>query len=105
MRAPDGTGLERFLEVMSRERYEPHAQRVENLLPPLYYAGDDVLMMTTMATNINTFVDESIARFIVGDISIETGWASYLSTLRGLGIDRYLQIIQTTLDASPFGRR
>ena len=105
MRAADGTGLERFLETMSRERYEPYAQKVENILPPLYYSGDNVLEMTTMITNINTYVEESIAKFVVGDLNIDTGWAAYLQNLRNLGVDRYLQIIQSTYDASAFAKK
>ena len=104
-RASDGSGLERFLEQMSRQNYEPFAQKVENLLPPLYYSGDNVLEMTTMIANINTYVEESIAKFVVGDINIDTGWASYLANLRNLGVDRYLQIIQSTYDSSAFFKR
>ena len=104
MRAEDGSGLERFLEQMSRERYEPYAQKVENLLPPLYYSGDNVLEMTSMTTNINTYVEESIAKFVVGDLNIDTGWAAYLANLRNLGVDRYLQIIQNTYNASAFAK-
>ena len=105
MRAPDGSGAERFLEVMSRQNYEPYAQKIENLLPPLYYSGDNVLEMTTMTTNINTYVEESIAKFVVGDMNIDTGWAAFQSNLRNLGVDRYLQIIQNAYNTSAFAKR
>ncbi|MDR2071739.1 MAG: extracellular solute-binding protein [Treponema sp.] len=40
MLAPDGSGLERFLEVKSRDNYAPYAQDIHKLLPPMYYSGN-----------------------------------------------------------------
>ena len=104
-RAEDGSGLERFLFQYSQRNYAPYAAKVETILPPLYYGENDMLEMTTLATNINTYVEESIARFVVGEMNIDTGWTTFLNNLRNLGIDRYLQIIQNTYNASSFARR
>jgi putative aldouronate transport system substrate-binding protein len=71
----------------------------------MYYSADDILQMTTMATNINTYVEESIAKFVVGDLNIDRDWAAFQNNLKNLGLDRYLQIIQNTYDNSAFAKR
>jgi putative aldouronate transport system substrate-binding protein len=60
--------------------------------------------MATLMTNINTYVNESIARFIVGDMNIETEWDVFQRNLRNLGLQRYLEIIQTTYSNSSIAR-
>jgi putative aldouronate transport system substrate-binding protein len=104
MRAPDGSGRERYHAINVRANYVPYAQKRENVVPPLYYSAEHSLEMTTMVTNINTYVDESIAKFVVGDMNIDSGWATFQNNLKNLGIDRYLQIIQTTYDSSTFAK-
>jgi putative aldouronate transport system substrate-binding protein len=102
MLAPDGSGQERFLTVKSRENYSPYGQKVENLIPHMFYETADVSEMTLMTTNINTYVEESFAKFVVGDLDINTQWAAFQNELKNLGVDRYLQIIQKTYDNSAF---
>ena len=58
--------------------------------------------MAQLMTNINTYVEESIAKFIIGDLKIDSDWDKYLTELNKLGLPRYLEIIQTTYDNSPF---
>jgi putative aldouronate transport system substrate-binding protein len=105
MLEPGGTGSERFLFVKTKENYEPYGIAVNKLIPPLYYSAADVSEIAMLTTNINTYVEESIAKFIVGDLNIETGWTAFQNELKRLGIDRYLQIIQTTYNQSAFAKK
>jgi putative aldouronate transport system substrate-binding protein len=102
MRAEDGSGRERYHEVNVRQMYVPYAQKAENLIPPLFYSPEVALEMTALVTNINTYVTESIAKFVVGDMNIESGWAAFQNNLKNLGIERYLRIVQETYDQSAF---
>lgn len=104
-RAADGSGRERYHEMNVREMYEPYAQQVEHIIPPLYYSPEHSLEMTTLLTNINTYVNESIAKFIVGDMNIETGWAAFQNNLKNLGLERYLKIVQETYDHSAVAKK
>ena len=45
---------------------------------------------------------ECIAKFIVGQMDIDTEWDAFQTELKNMNIDRYLEIIQTTSDASAF---
>ncbi len=105
MLADDGTGLEAFLYKYSNENYAPYGIAVEDLIPPLFYSETVINEQSMLATNINTYVEESIARFIIGDLDVDSDWDSYLRELNVLGIDRYLQIVQETYDASTFSQK
>jgi hypothetical protein len=51
-------------------------------------------------------VEESIAKFIVGDLdpNKDADWNNFQTQLKNLNIDKYLQIIQKTYDASAFAK-
>ena len=38
------------------------------------------------------------ARFIIGDVDIETGWDEYLAELDNIGLPRYLELVQQAYD-------
>jgi putative aldouronate transport system substrate-binding protein len=100
---PDGSGLELFLIQKTRENYAPYGQAVDKLIPPLFYEeGTEIAMLTT---NINTYVEESIAKFVVGDLNIDRDWTTFQNNLKNLGLDRYLQIIQNAYDNSAFAKK
>ena len=99
--APDGSGRTRKGELNNSQNYVPWAVDIRNILPPLYYSNEHRMEITTLMTTINTYVNESIARFIVGDMNIETGWDAYITNLHNLGLQRYLEIIQETYNNSP----
>jgi putative aldouronate transport system substrate-binding protein len=61
--------------------------------------------MGMLTTNLNTYVEESIARFITGQMSLDTDWDRFQAQLRALGVDEYIKVIQDTYDRSPFARR
>ena len=104
MFAVDGSGLEKYLYKLSSENYAPYAFPVENLLPPLYYSTDNVSEIAQLTTDINTYVEESIAKFVIGDMDIESDWDRYLTELNNLGLPKYLEIIQSTYDNSAFAK-
>jgi len=105
MFAPDGSGRDRYGDVNIRQMYVPYAQKKEDIIPPLYFLPEQSMDMAALRTNINIYVDESIAKFIVGDLDIDSGWTAFQNNLKNLGLARYLDIIQTTYDKSPIGAR
>jgi putative aldouronate transport system substrate-binding protein len=103
--SPDGMGSERFLYTKTKENYSMYGAPIAMLLPSLYYTSDDVSTIATLTTNINTYVEESIAKFINGSLNINTDWNRFQTELKNLGIDQYLSIIQKTYDASAYAKR
>jgi putative aldouronate transport system substrate-binding protein len=98
---PDPTALEVILFEQTRDDYEPYAMAGENILPPLSFDASVAAEVTEIQTTINDYVREMIARFITGDADINSDaeWNDYLDELDAIGIDRYLEIMQETLDA------
>ena len=43
---------------------------------------------------IHTFVGESVDRFIIGDLDLETQWDEYVRQLNRIGLPRYLEILR-----------
>lgn len=102
MKADDGSGLESFLYHYSEVKYAPYGVAIENVVPPLYYSEADASTLARLQTNINTYVEESIARFITGQLDLEGDWESYLNELEAMGLEEYLEMIQTYYNASAF---
>jgi putative aldouronate transport system substrate-binding protein len=105
MYAPDGSGTERMLQYVTDTNYKPYSQPISSILPPLWYSADQASRIAMLTTNINTYVEESSARFITGQMNIETQWDSFQAQLKSLGIDEYLKIIQDTYDKSSFAKK
>ena len=53
-----------------------------------------------LATDINKYVGENMIQFISGNKNIDSDWDAYVAGFDRLKLDRYLEIIQTAMDAS-----
>jgi len=76
-----------------------YAQKPESVLPDMFFSADDISTMSRLKTSIESFVNESIVKFITGYSDIDAEWDNYLKQLKSLGIDEYLGILQNAYDA------
>jgi putative aldouronate transport system substrate-binding protein len=104
MMAPDGTGLERFLYYWTEQNYLPYAPPLSMIVPPLWYNDNEISTVANVRANINAYVEESIARFVTGQMNVDRDWDRFQTELRNLGIDQYLRIVQAAYDRSPIAR-
>ncbi len=81
------------------ENYVPYAQPDDWVLPPLYFTEEQAQQVADLETSIITYVDESFARAITGQMNLEMDWESYLANLDSVGIAQYLQLYQDAYDA------
>jgi putative aldouronate transport system substrate-binding protein len=82
--------------VEATDRYvglEPEA-----VYPPVMLTQEETDEMRHLETQLNDLINESFARFITGDLSIDRGWDSYVKGLQDMGLDRYLEIRQAAYD-------
>jgi putative aldouronate transport system substrate-binding protein len=105
MYAPDGTGTERMLYTMTYKNYVPYAQPLDSIIPPLWYSIEDASNIAMLTTNINTYVEECIAKFITGQMNLDADWDRFQAQLRSLGVDQYVKIIQDAYDKSPLAKK
>jgi len=57
-----------------------------------------------LQTNIRTYIDQNTLAFITGNKSLDKDWDSYVQGLKDLKLDRYLEILQNSYDASSSGQ-
>jgi putative aldouronate transport system substrate-binding protein len=74
--------------------------RPQYLLPTLKYSYDDALKVSEPITNINDYVRQSIAEFVISsrDINNDTLWNAYLRELDNMGQQTWLQAAQATFN-------
>lgn len=71
----------------------------ETQMPPVALSPADVQEYNELKSTIETYVEESRVRFIVGDLNIENDWDAYLATLESLGLERFVEMKQGAYDA------
>jgi putative aldouronate transport system substrate-binding protein len=75
--------------------YEPYkVARFPYATAPI--AEKDMQEFTDLRRTIHTFVAESIDRFIIGDLSLDTQWDSYVAQLAQIGLPRLLAIMEAS---------
>ncbi len=82
---------EKILYDATKELYEPFGP--EKLFYPLFMKESLIEEASDLRTTIREYVEESIARFVTGDLDIDSDWDRYLSELNSIGLDRMLQIL------------
>lgn len=91
--------LEPMLYKETKEKYEPYKQKLENILPPLYFTNEQASELADLSKTINDYVKEMTARFVTGDANLDKGWDEYMKTLDNMSLKRFLEIYQETYDA------
>ena len=79
--------------------YEPFAVSRSNILPVLAINPEKITDYTLNKTSINDYVSKSIARFVVGDLSLDSDWDSFQQMLLQMGLADYLSITQEAYEA------
>lgn len=69
-------------------------------VPTLVFTPDEVDAMNEIQSTLDSYVRESIARFITGDLDIESdsAWDSFQSELEAIELGTFLEISQTAYD-------
>ncbi|HJA91569.1 MAG TPA: extracellular solute-binding protein [Candidatus Eisenbergiella merdipullorum] len=70
----------------------------EHLLPTLYIADEDNDEYVSIMNEVQTYVSEMNAKFIMGTEDVETGFDEYLNTLESMGLERAVEMRQAAYD-------
>ena len=77
------------------------AQLYRDLAPPASHRVDrtshtyqEMAEIRDLKPQINSFVEESLALFVMGQRSIERDWDAYIQELNRMGLQRYIQLTQ-----------
>ncbi len=80
------------------EVYSKYAPDLDTLLPDLVFEGQDAQTISEKTLTIGGYVNQSVVQFITGDMDIDKDWDNYISTLKDMGVDEYLNIYQKYYD-------
>ena len=87
----------------NREWYNAYAAhdayKVENFLGDLAISPEDIGEYSDILTALEE-VDVSFASFVIGELSLDDDWDDYINRLKGLGLERLLEIVQKAYDLS-----
>lgn len=84
--------------------HEAVRQPLESVMPDLYMSQEDTNEMSLLKTNIMDTQKEYMVQFITGEKDIDTEWDGYVSALKNIGLDRYLELLQKAYDMSAFSK-
>ncbi|WP_274652882.1 hypothetical protein [Paenibacillus humicola] len=98
--AKDGSGSEALLQYYTQKDYAGN-QPKEVVPASVWIKPADSQQYAQLQTNINDFVKQWTAGFIVGNKSLSKDWDDYVSGVKKLGLDQYLSITQSAM-VKPF---
>ncbi|MCS7462068.1 ABC transporter substrate-binding protein [Paenibacillus doosanensis] len=90
---------ETILYNETMQNYQPYKQDMKTFLPQLFFTNDQAMELADLEKTITDHVQEMIARFVIGDASLDKDWDAYLKNLDNMNLKRYLEIYQTAYDA------
>jgi len=98
------TGLERRLFEASK-LYEPHVDK-SKVYPEAQVWADPsaVSELSTLKTNLDSYVSQGELAFITGTKNLDTDWDSFVQGLDGVGMKRYLELNQQAYDKYKTGK-
>lgn len=62
------------------------------------YNQEEYDQIKDIYSTLVTYVNESMARFVTGDMDLDTQWDAYLEELDNIGLQRFVEISQTAYD-------
>lgn len=81
--------------VEAGNKAAPH--QVGELWYNFNYTETETEFMSTVGSDIHTYIDEMEAKFINGSVPFSE-WDKYVNTIQGMGVDEYLNVYKAALD-------
>lgn len=92
--APAVDGFTTFVRAETKAKIDPYA-RVP--YPLVYLTKEEQDSISSMTTDLATFVEESEAKFITG-VTPLSDWDKYVKTIKGMHVDQYTKVYQAAYD-------
>ena len=64
----------------------------QNKMPTMSLTADEESTYSAAATDVQTYMDEIVIKFMIGDADIDAEWDTYLSTMESLGVNDMIDI-------------
>lgn len=84
--------LEVILYKETKEKYKPYVSDEYITIPSLFLTNEQATEIADLSTTIHAYVDEMLARFVIGDLDIDSEWDTYIQTLEAMNVHRLVEI-------------
>lgn len=64
----------------------------------IIYSEEETEMINEIQRNIDSYLDDTVTRFIIGDLDIDSNWDSYMKELKSIDTEELLKTVQTAYD-------
>lgn len=91
--------LEVILYNETKNNYKPYKSADYETVPPLFMTNEQATEVADLSKTVTDYVEEMLARFVVGDVDIDKEWDTYLKTLENMNLKRLLEVYQEAYDA------
>ncbi|WP_239615680.1 ABC transporter substrate-binding protein [Cohnella mopanensis] len=91
--------LEVILYNETKNNYEPYKPTNIATVPPLFMTNEQATEVADLSKTVNDYVDEMLARFVIGDANIDKEWDTYVKTLDSMNLKHLLEVYQEAYDA------
>jgi ABC-type sugar transport system, periplasmic component len=85
------------LQDLSSEYYKPYAPK--EWFTAVFLTAEQTNEISQMKTNITDYVNQSLVQFITGSLDIDKDWDNYVSKLKDLQLDKYIDIYNKAYEA------
>lgn len=68
------------------------------VFPYLSYTDEESKTISTLTTDIRSYVNQYFAQVVTGDLLLEDSWENYLSTLNQMGLEQMFSIYQASYE-------
>ena len=92
-----GSGIDLYVNSM---KYLPFADETKALSPLMWQTAEQTEERALFEETINSYVSECQTAFITGKMDLDADWDTYVKTLKGMGLDAYIQLMQEIVDAN-----
>ncbi len=89
--------------MKNAEAAEPYAIKMEEVWPSFNFTPEEQEELTTIQTDIQTYIDEMRDKFASGAASFDQ-WESYVKQIEQMNIKRYLELYQAAYDRYKDGK-
>ncbi len=63
-----------------------------DIFPVVLFTEEEQKKLSSITTDLNSYISDAVARFVLGETDLEAGWGSFQSTLKTMGIDDVMKI-------------
>ena len=92
--------IESVLYAETHDKYLPYVPDADSILPLMAFSPEAANEVAELETQLKSYVNEMVARFVIGDADLDADWDDYLDELNNIGLERYVELYQAAVDAN-----